>query len=661
MADSIFCPKCSAPNPLDTMFCGKCGAKVEDKSTQGIKIDPLIGSFVGDRFLVHDKLGEGGMGVVYRAEQTAINRRVALKVLHAHLTQDENLHARFHNEAAASSRLTHPNTITVYDFGKTDSGSLYIAMEFIEGKSLDDEIHTHGALDYKRACRIASQMCGSLLDAHRNNIVHRDLKPENVMLCERGGDSDYVKVLDFGIAKILEDDGTDQRQALTKTGMVFGTPQYMSPEQIRGESVDHRTDIYSLGVILYQMLTGSLPFTAEMPMGVLSKHLMDEPPPLKTINAGIAVPSEVEKVVMSTLAKEADMRPSDMKTLADLLEQAVSSSAGVAPLGRDIAKTAPSPEPGKAKKEESAVPPTSVSAGSSKGPGPVAAPRKKRGIGLAIGIVVTLIVLGGGASAWYFLAGPGVKPPPKYRSAQPVVPPSVPTPPVHQVGLQPPQATHTPPQATLPPIAARPDGTGLQPQPTPQKRDKGKKDIPKAPAVTTTPTKVDDKDKKPEPIPPVTPEPTPPPKRKDKACSFLGSKDPVAKAIRKSLKVNESKIRKCLKNSGSSKSTFSFKVPAGKSRLSNIKSRVSSTMDGCLKSLLKDEIETKDKVPRQGTASFKLSKKDDVVEECDVAVNARPGLTPTGSFTKKLLQLGKKTRKPKKPTKKTSTIKIEKR
>ena len=150
MADEIICSKCSSPNPKDTVFCGKCGERLLDEGSSETKEDPLIGSFIGDRFLVHEKLGEGGMGVVYRAEQTAIQREVALKVLHSNLTQDESLYARFQNEAAASSRLNHPNTITIYDFGKTESNSLYIAMEFIRGRSLDDEIKEKGAMNIRR-------------------------------------------------------------------------------------------------------------------------------------------------------------------------------------------------------------------------------------------------------------------------------------------------------------------------------------------------------------------------------------------------------------------------------------------------------------------------------------------------------------------------------
>ena len=392
MVGDIICPKCSAQNSPDTVYCGKCGTKIDQTDTVGANADPLVGSFVGDRFLVREKLGEGGMGVVYRAEQTAINRVVALKVLHANLTQDRSLHARFQNEAAASSRLNHPNTITVYDFGQTESQSLYIAMEYVDGKSLDDEIRMIGAMDYHRACRLAIQMCGSLADAHQNNIVHRDLKPENVMLCKRGEEEDFVKVLDFGIAKIMEDDGTDQVKALTKTGMVFGTPQYMSPEQIRGEKVDHRSDIYSMGVIVYQMLTGVLPFVADQPMGVLSKHLVDKPPSLNKTNPNARVPSEVEAVVMAALEKEPGKRPQTMKELADRLAAAAGLNSGAVPAvvpsgttgGNGIADTV----------DISSAMGTRIDSRDG-------ANQQKRGLLAALLVVALLLIAGGGA--WYAL------------------------------------------------------------------------------------------------------------------------------------------------------------------------------------------------------------------------------------------------------------------
>ena len=447
MSDEILCPRCNAANPRDAVDCVKCGTKMPaPKSAE--EQDPLLGAFVGERFMVERKLGEGGMGVVYEADQTAIDRKVALKVLHPNLT-DESLYARFRNEAASCSKLSSPNTVTIYDFGKTETGSLYIAMEYIQGISLDDEIRDKGALDWQRACRIGIQICGSLQEAHEQGIVHRDLKPENVMLSSRGSETDVVKVLDFGIAKILEDDGKDQRQALTKTGMVFGTPQYMSPEQVRGETVDARSDIYSTGIIIYQMLTGEIPFKADTPMGLLTKHLMDTPPPLRDMNPNVQAPPELEEAVMRTLAKEADQRPQSMKELGDLMraalgqapteQMAAAVAGGVAPTVRSDAMGAPLPGT-----VESSTPMIANEP-----------PPKKANVGMIVGILVGGLVFfgGGGAAAWYFLLGPGAQKPATQQSPQdqpPLGQPPLGQPPLGQPPVVPPAQQGTAGQPTMP-------------------------------------------------------------------------------------------------------------------------------------------------------------------------------------------------------------------
>jgi serine/threonine protein kinase len=393
VAEEIPCPRCRAPNPKSAGFCATCGASLDASAAASAQPDPLIGTTVSGQFLVKQKLGEGGMGAVYEAEQTSIGRKVALKVLHPHLT-DETRYARFRNEAAAASRLGHPNTITVFDFGRTDSGSLFIAMELIEGPSLDDEIRRQGAIDWRRATGIAAQICRSLQHAHQNGIVHRDLKPENVMLTG-GGEEDIVKVLDFGIAKVAEEDGTDQRQALTKTGMVFGTPRYMSPEQVRGDRVDARSDIYSTGVLIYQMLTGTTPFVSRTQMGLLTKHLVDPPRPFAEANPEVQVPAALEGLVMQMLAKELEARPQSMREVAERLEALPVSSRPTLPM-------------------------------------PPLTEKKGKGKKIAWIVLGLLLVLGAGATAvWYFVAGPG----------RPTLPPPV-TPPVTPPGAPP----YTPPQ-----------------------------------------------------------------------------------------------------------------------------------------------------------------------------------------------------------------------
>jgi serine/threonine-protein kinase len=314
----LYCPSCNNPISPGTRFCATCGNQLQAQAGQAG--DPLIGQFVGGRFLVQAKLGEGGMGAVYQAEQVAMKRPIALKVLHPHLSQDPQLIERFHREAAASSRLNHPNTITVHDFGQTDDGTLYIAMEFVEGRNMGDLVEQGGAMAWPRVVGIGLQIAESLADAHAAGIVHRDLKPDNVMLIDRAGQNDFVKILDFGIAKMAEaSEGGDKRKALTKTGMIFGTPQYMSPEQIRGAGVDHRTDIYALGVILYQILTGSLPFHAENPMGMLTKHLMEPPRPLAQALPGISCPPQLEALVMRCLEKDQNQRFQSMNEIVQVL------------------------------------------------------------------------------------------------------------------------------------------------------------------------------------------------------------------------------------------------------------------------------------------------------------------------------------------------------
>ena len=326
----LTCRACGTAVTGTSRFCPSCGGSLLMPQSSGdAPVDPWIGKLVQGRFRVEDRLGAGGMGVVYKAEQVAMRRPVALKMLHPQLVQDAEVVTRFENEAAACSKLTHPNTITVHDFGQAEDGSLFIAMEYIAGRSLEQELRTSGALPWERAVKIAIQICASLAEAHGHGIVHRDLKPGNIMLFERAGSPDTVKVLDFGIAKICEGvGGVDQRQALTRTGMVFGTPQYMSPEQIKGEKVGPRSDLYAVGVILYEMLTGDLPFSAETPMGMLTKHLLELPRPLRQALPSLQAPASLERIVMAAMAKEPDERPASMEDFGRELESCLADEGG---------------------------------------------------------------------------------------------------------------------------------------------------------------------------------------------------------------------------------------------------------------------------------------------------------------------------------------------
>ncbi|MDJ0763210.1 MAG: HDOD domain-containing protein [Myxococcota bacterium] len=337
------CPKCKLVLPAEMRFCGACGTHLNATASTLMDKDPLIGTLVGNRFIILEKIGQGGMGVVYRAEQTAIWRPVALKVLRPKFSRDKKLLERFRNEASTASRLSHPNTITIYDFGVLEDKGLYIAMEFIEGTSLDDEIDQHGALDWQRTARIAIQICGSLEEAHAHNIIHRDLKPENIMLTHRPGASDVVKVLDFGIAKIMAEEGAEHRPALTARDEIFGTPEYMAPEQIRGETLDRRTDVYALGVILYRMVTGSLPFSGDAPMAVLAKHLMESPLPIESHAAGAEIPLEIRSLIMASIEKKPEDRPDSMAIISEKIKKSTISIVRKSGRPKADAPAAPAP------------------------------------------------------------------------------------------------------------------------------------------------------------------------------------------------------------------------------------------------------------------------------------------------------------------------------
>jgi serine/threonine-protein kinase len=282
--------------------------------------DHYVGSTIADRYRVISKLGEGGMGVVYLAEHVFIEKRVALKVLSEDFARKADLVARFMQEAKAASKIGHENIVDITDFGETASGSVFFAMEYLEGKDLAAHIRDGGAMPFARARFIMNQICRALGAAHGKGIIHRDMKPENVYLVTREGKPDFVKVLDFGIAKMSSLDEGGSR--LTRTGMIFGTPEYMSPEQARGDRPDHRVDIYAAGCILYEMLTGDVPFHAETFMGVLTKHMFEAPVPPSQRMPGLSIPPAVEAAVMRALEKDRDKRFQTMKELALALEEA---------------------------------------------------------------------------------------------------------------------------------------------------------------------------------------------------------------------------------------------------------------------------------------------------------------------------------------------------
>ncbi len=270
--------------------------------------DEYVGKTVANKYRVEVMLGEGGMGKVYKAVQVNLDKPVVLKVLRQALLGDERTVARFQREAKAASRLNHPNSISVLDFGQADDGAMYIAMEYVQGKDLHAVLSREWPLPEARVVRIITQVLSALADAHSAGVVHRDLKPENIMVEQRRNEADFVKVLDFGIAKIV--DGTDDEgPALTRAGFVCGTPEYMSPEQARGAKLDHRSDLYAVGVILYQLTSGLLPFDSESAVGFATKHLTEIPVPPTQRRPEAKISPSMERLIMKALAKNPDDRP----------------------------------------------------------------------------------------------------------------------------------------------------------------------------------------------------------------------------------------------------------------------------------------------------------------------------------------------------------------
>jgi serine/threonine-protein kinase len=272
--------------------------------------DPLIGKVLSERYRIVRKIGEGGMGAVYQAEHALIEKKIALKILFQDLTRRPDLIARFLQEAKSASRIGHENVIDISDFGQSPEGLVFIAMEFLDGQDLGKTLKQVGAIPWERSRPILMQIAKGLRAAHGNGIIHRDMKPENVYLIQREGRPDFVKVLDFGIAKIVNDDAGGP--ALTQTGMIFGTPEYMSPEQAQGSTPDHRVDVYAVGCIMYHMLTGQVPFTADNFMGILTKHLLEQPVPPRKRRPDMPITPEVEAICLRAMEKERDKRFPDM-------------------------------------------------------------------------------------------------------------------------------------------------------------------------------------------------------------------------------------------------------------------------------------------------------------------------------------------------------------
>ena len=302
------------------------------------RADVLVGKVL-DRYRVLEKLGEGGMGAVYRVEHIMLQKHMAMKLLRFELSQNQELVVRFQNEAIAAGRIGQENIVAVTDFGRTPEGLVYFVMEELHGDSLAMSIAKEPRFPIERAINIAAQCCRALHAAHAVGIVHRDLKPENIVLTSREGVADFVKILDFGISKIIEMSPNPEGMKLTRAGMIVGTPEYMSPEQASGKQVDARSDIYSLGIVIFEMLSGKLPFSADNALQMLLQHQTGEVPAFSKLQAGLKVPGKLEKVVRRALEKRPEDRQQSMAELLNELQACADKLELTQPALRQLSPT----------------------------------------------------------------------------------------------------------------------------------------------------------------------------------------------------------------------------------------------------------------------------------------------------------------------------------
>ena len=335
-----FCPQCELFLAKEAMFCAECGLPLTLPGSGGthpyyeshyqaslptiqlVNPDPLIGHIIEGKYQLSAQLGKGGMSVVYRARRVRIGDEVAVKILMAKFVKDDAALARFRREARAAAMLHHPNVITIHDFGEVDDelAPAFMVMEFVRGTPLRDLLASEGHFPVERALRMMRGICAGVGAAHRQGVIHRDLKPENILVVAPDDDYEFesVRVVDFGLAKLLVDPHSAQNIR------VMGTPFYMSPEQCMGEPLDTRSDVYSLGTMFYEMVSGKRPFSGETVSGVISKHLYDAPSPLP---ASLGIPRRVSAAIMQALAKDPDERPQSATDLARLLQYAGGGSA----------------------------------------------------------------------------------------------------------------------------------------------------------------------------------------------------------------------------------------------------------------------------------------------------------------------------------------------
>jgi serine/threonine-protein kinase len=319
------CPRCGRVFPGGVEFCPDDGSRLVDHTLRAKpKDDEMVGRVLDGKYRIESVLGRGGMGVVYASQHTILGKRVAIKVLRGQFDEDPEILSRFTQEARAASAIGSAHIIDITDFGDLEGGAAYFVMEYLDGEPLSAFMKRTGPVAPDRAASIVEQICRGLQAAHDHGIVHRDLKPDNVFLLRRDDRSDFVKILDFGIAKVAGAAGPR-----TKSGMVFGTPHYMAPEQAAGDPVDGRTDVYALGVILFELLVGKVPFDADSFMAILTKHMYQPPPALSSVHADPSRPPSLDEIVIKAMAKVPAERWQSMDELrAALLAVVPLSSTG---------------------------------------------------------------------------------------------------------------------------------------------------------------------------------------------------------------------------------------------------------------------------------------------------------------------------------------------
>jgi serine/threonine protein kinase len=391
------CPHCETPT-LDRI-CSYDGYQTVDAALyMEPEHDPFVGKAFQERYRIEERLAIGGMGTVYRASQVAVGRPVAIKILRQEVVHDLRVVARFQQEALAVAGLHHPNTVRIFDFGQSAEGHLFLVMEYLEGESLGDLIDNEAPLDSARVVRIGGQILDALAEAHSNGIIHRDLKPDNLFVTRVGLQPDFIKVLDFGIAKL--DRGEARKRQLTQTGIVVGSPGYMAPEQVQSLPLTAQVDIYAVGAVMYEMLTGTPVFSGESAFEIAMKQVNEEPAP-PVVNGKI-LRGPVVDCVMSFLAKEPDQRPAGSAEALRRLQDCISDEDGAGQVNHILPVRTSQPSMLSADVREGGRPRRSTSVFFSPGSGLNSFAGHRLWLAL---VIVAVGILG--FTAFHFLSGPG--------------------------------------------------------------------------------------------------------------------------------------------------------------------------------------------------------------------------------------------------------------